>query len=161
MNKLLSRKPFAQNLVIGPAEDLPPRFRANPRGNARIPPGSARIRRTSAKIWSIFSGSWQFFQNLKLKFPDLNFNFSNALLMIALWRQRSRKLNTHTLVFWLAVNDMMVGIFVIPSTLPSLFTKRQVMNKLTFEFKKHSINDGRKILEMGIVAQFRYGFHFL
>ncbi|KAL5252486.1 hypothetical protein ACHWQZ_G015307 [Mnemiopsis leidyi] len=51
---------------------------------------------------------------------------SNALLMIALWRQRSRKLNTHTLVFWLAVNDMMVGIFVLPSTLPSLFTKRQI-----------------------------------
>ena len=35
--------------AIGSAEDLPPRFRANPRGNARIPPGSARIRRTSAK----------------------------------------------------------------------------------------------------------------
>ncbi|XP_063678267.1 histamine H2 receptor-like [Bolinopsis microptera] len=51
---------------------------------------------------------------------------SNALLMIALWRQRARKLNTHTLVFWLAVNDMLVGIFVIPSTLPSLFTKRQI-----------------------------------
>ena len=36
--------------AIGSAEDLPPRFRANPRGNARTPPGSARIRRTSAKI---------------------------------------------------------------------------------------------------------------
>ena len=37
--------------AIGSAEDLPPRFRANPRGNARTPPGSARIRRTSAKIF--------------------------------------------------------------------------------------------------------------
>ena len=36
--------------AIGSAEDLPPRFRANPRGNARTPHGSARIRRTSAKI---------------------------------------------------------------------------------------------------------------
>ena len=35
--------------AIGSAEDLPPRFRPNPRGNARTPPGSARIRRTSAK----------------------------------------------------------------------------------------------------------------
>ena len=51
--------------------------------------------------------------------------------MIALWRQRARKLNTHTLVFWLAVNDMLVGIFVIPSTLPSLFTKRQVCDSCT------------------------------
>ena len=35
--------------AIGSAEELPPRIRANPRGNARTPPGSARIRRTSAK----------------------------------------------------------------------------------------------------------------
>ena len=35
--------------AIGSAEDLPPRFRPNPLGNARTPPGSARIRRTSAK----------------------------------------------------------------------------------------------------------------
>ena len=39
-----------EKVAIGSAEDLPPRFRANPRGNARTPPGSARIRRTSAKI---------------------------------------------------------------------------------------------------------------
>ena len=30
--------------AIGSVEDLPPRFRPNPRGNARTPPGSARIR---------------------------------------------------------------------------------------------------------------------
>ena len=41
--------PPSQILAIGSAEDLPPRFRPNPRGNARTPPGSARIRRTSAK----------------------------------------------------------------------------------------------------------------
>ena len=43
-------KDMIDNLAIGSAEDLPPRFRANPRGNARTPPGSARFRRTSAKI---------------------------------------------------------------------------------------------------------------
>ena len=36
-------------LAIGSAEDLPPRFHADPCGNARTPPGSAWIRRTSAK----------------------------------------------------------------------------------------------------------------
>ena len=34
----------ADGSAIGSAEDLPPRFRPNPRGNARTPPGSARIR---------------------------------------------------------------------------------------------------------------------
>ena len=38
------------NVAIGSGEDLPPRFRANPRGNARTPPGSTWIRRTSAKM---------------------------------------------------------------------------------------------------------------
>ena len=43
--------PFSNSLMIfsaiGSAEDLPPRFRPNPRGNARTPPGSARIRADS------------------------------------------------------------------------------------------------------------------
>ena len=35
---------FSSYLAIGSAEDLPPRFRPNPRGNARTPRVSARIR---------------------------------------------------------------------------------------------------------------------
>ena len=38
------------NLAIGSAEDLPPRFRANPRRNARTPPGLRPVPRGSGNL---------------------------------------------------------------------------------------------------------------
>ena len=56
--------------AIGSAEDLPPRFRPNPRGNARTPPGSARIRRTSAKNFFASADSAERPANVRRKLAD-------------------------------------------------------------------------------------------